>query len=1343
MALPAILSVGSKLLSGGSKLARTANVGRKLLGRKEKKKQETKVGDKEPSAIVVRPSTSLIPATINVSGSQSTTETQSNPETGKSTLEEDVEYIKNKTLEIDKLLKSSFAQQKKDAANLRKLRANARRRKTEDRFESGSGGRVGKAKEKVKKPFSNIFEGIKNYLTAIVLGFIAVKLVPLLPKLIEFAKFIAPVVEFITDFAGVILNGLVTFIDWGYKAYDATAGFIKKIGGEDAAKVFDKFSGAFTLFANLAIIAGLAAARAGDGPDFGKGKGRKTGIGKGRKGPTPISGRGKGRQRTTTSRAARKYFDRFGRDAAEKRFGKDAIKSLGGKYGRSGVTNAFRKGATAVADKIGGKAGIKVLSSLGKIGKFIKVPVIGGIISAVISLMSGESPGKAIFKGIGSVLGGALGSLIPVPVVGTILGGFIGDYVGDLLGTLFFGGGIGAAGAKLGKDILGIFTGVGKGAKAIFDWIFGGGLLTLLKNVGGGLLKFAGYILNPGGLLFDVLKGGAGAIKFIVGGLFNLIKTVGGASLKFVSYLLNPGGLLWDLLKMGGNIAKSIFNFAINAIGSSVQFIKDFIGGVFSRFIGNFPTIGIPEGWGIQTTLGKLLGWIPFLQPYMEDGRLTAFPDLSMFVPGLGLPFFIAHLGKSMFPGSFFDSMPSGLGDVWKGSKEVVENITEGVVNTVTNVSKGTQRVGRGIADALTFNVFDFDKQNEVEKKEEGGTVGLTQEEKEKKLKSDKIVPTVKSSELSISSVGATLRGSGNTGKKVKSLYKPAGVAALAQLGNKLREVPIVGEAMASAVRIALGIKPDSRAFNTIGANLINFASLDNIDGIASSPGELAQVATKMETGGEVDFLSDVESLDNSAKALNIGNFLKTELQRLDITAVGEEEEKKQEGIFDKLFGLFEPKKDPNKKDPNKKDDKTPGASPTTDLVPGAPGASGGATSSKFGTPEQKKLLDAIAFAEGTTGSYGTLYGGKVIPELAAGEMTIAEVLKMQKTKMYKGESVYGSGYDSNATGRYQFMSYVLEEEIGIQGIDPSEKFTPELQDRIILNRVARLRGVTAALLAEEGISDKVIDMLAPEFASFPNLIGPDAQGNVGTNTSYYGQGGKTAAEIKKAYGDSTGEASAISIAEPTTPLVPGVVPSFDTQTADPSSRDRGEGSKLAGELGRFLDSKGLGSWGSGTHQHPEHPPWPKESGHATNSLHYESQGARALDIGGWGPNLFKRKGQSGTDDQTQILGAISEFNASKGATPVELLHEGNEPSGHADHVHVAYQGGGLIQKNETDMSKSLRTKMSYDKRSTKVLIQPVITERTITKTKPIPMMSGSSSSGGGVNNTSDRLFAG
>ena len=37
------------------------------------------------------------------------------------------------------------------------------------------------------------------------------------------------------------------------------------------------------------------------------------------------------------------------------------------------------------------------------------------------------------------------------------------------------------------------------------------------------------------------------------------------------------------------------------------------------------------------------------------------FPDFSMFVPVLGLPFLTGHIGKSLFPNSFFKSWPSGI----------------------------------------------------------------------------------------------------------------------------------------------------------------------------------------------------------------------------------------------------------------------------------------------------------------------------------------------------------------------------------------------------------------------------------------------------------------------------------------------------------------------------------------------------------------------------------------------------------------------------------------------------------------------------------------------------------
>lgn len=176
-----------------------------------------------------------------------------------------------------------------------------------------------------------------------------------------------------------------------------------------------------------------------------------------------------------------------------------------------------------------------------------------------------------------------------------------------------------------------------------------------------------------------------------------------------------------------------------------------------------------------------------------------------------------------------------------------------------------------------------------------------------------------------------------------------------------------------------------------------------------------------------------------------------------------------------------------------------------------APAPVGGGGGGSTRTGKVGALLDTISYAEGTP-SYGTIYGGAVVPELAAGELTVGEVLTMQRTGKVRGRDAgyKRDGHDSDATGRYQFMSYVLKEEAEIQGISLSTKFTPELQDKMILARLARMRGVTESKIEKEGLSRDVIDRLAPEFASFPNLIGPDAKGRVGTNTSYYGQGGKS-----------------------------------------------------------------------------------------------------------------------------------------------------------------------------------------------------------------------------------------
>ena len=132
-------------------------------------------------------------------------------------------------------------------------------------------------------------------------------------------------------------------------------------------------------------------------------------------------------------------------------------------------------------------------------------------------------------------------------------------------------------------------------------------------------------------------------------------------------------------------------------------------------------------------------------------------------------------------------------------------------------------------------------------------------------------------------------------------------------------------------------------------------------------------------------------------------------------------------------------------------------------------------------------------------------------------------------------------------------------------------------------------------------------------------------------------------------------------------------VPAVNMETAQDTG-NQSEGSKIAGRLGRFLNERGL-RWGSGVTEHPEHGG--VTSPHATNSYHYVG---RAIDIGGWGPNRYAREGMTGVDDQTKIIQGIREFNKKEGVKPVEFLHEGNEPYGHNDHVHIAYKLGGFTK---------------------------------------------------------------
>jgi hypothetical protein len=203
-----------------------------------------------------------------------------------------IELIKDNVVKIEGILKGTIAAEKKALDEKKKKESSQRREKQEEKLEAKPDMSMGSIKMP-RLPRMGILDWIKNFIGKIILGYFAYRLIEHLPKIIPIVNFIGNATDFIIDVGGKLLNGLATFIDWGYKAYDATRGFIKNIGGENFAQGFDKFVGAIdtALFLTTILAADLASEamfgrRDGGGGDPTRGR------------PRPGQG---GRPRVTTS----------------------------------------------------------------------------------------------------------------------------------------------------------------------------------------------------------------------------------------------------------------------------------------------------------------------------------------------------------------------------------------------------------------------------------------------------------------------------------------------------------------------------------------------------------------------------------------------------------------------------------------------------------------------------------------------------------------------------------------------------------------------------------------------------------------------------------------------------------------------------------------------------------------------------------------------------------------------------------------------------------------------------------------------------------------------------------
>ena len=263
---------------------------------------------------------------------------------------------------------------------------------------------------------------IKNFVFNTILGFLAVRLIKFLPTLLKIYPVIIGAGEFLINVGGNLLNSLVSFVDWGYKAVDATSGFIKSIGGEGLSKVFDNFMGAIDNVLEFAVMAALVSS-GGDESDSGGlgGKGGRKGF--------DSQGRRVGKN------VQQRYARRFGKDQFVDRFGTKNVKNVAQGAGRGGLQQGARNAFVGVAGKGGAKSILKFVRPLTN-----KLPIIGGLLNFGLSVALGEDPGRAAFKAIGSTLVGALGAAIGSLAfgVGGIIGGIIGGIGGDALGGALY-----------------------------------------------------------------------------------------------------------------------------------------------------------------------------------------------------------------------------------------------------------------------------------------------------------------------------------------------------------------------------------------------------------------------------------------------------------------------------------------------------------------------------------------------------------------------------------------------------------------------------------------------------------------------------------------------------------------------------------------------------------------------------------------------------------------------------------------------------------------------------------------------------------------------------------------
>jgi len=166
--------------------------------------------------------------------------------------------IKKQTIRVEKLVGQRNKFRSVAFNQEKKLKEDNDRREREESLEKyeDSGGNLNNIKG-FSTPRFGFLDSIKNFLFTVLFGSLALKLLPYLPQLKGLLITTLKVGNFAVDFAGTILNAMVTFIDKVYGIIDFGKQQAKILGGDSGVKKYEETLGLMNKVMNSMFIAGM------------------------------------------------------------------------------------------------------------------------------------------------------------------------------------------------------------------------------------------------------------------------------------------------------------------------------------------------------------------------------------------------------------------------------------------------------------------------------------------------------------------------------------------------------------------------------------------------------------------------------------------------------------------------------------------------------------------------------------------------------------------------------------------------------------------------------------------------------------------------------------------------------------------------------------------------------------------------------------------------------------------------------------------------------------------------------------------------------------------------------